>query len=142
MRISDWSSDVCSSDLIADAEPLEVALEFGRIKGRDIPSRPALRRRRFLHLVVAGVGVRGQVADVGDVDDMAQLVTLERQGTAQRVGEDIGAHVADMLLIIDGRSAAIDALLVRVDGHERYELARLAVVETRRRGCLHCTKGN
>src|SRR3546814_1841354 len=24
---------------IADAEPLEVALEFGRIKGRDIPSR-------------------------------------------------------------------------------------------------------
>src|SRR3546814_13969773 len=60
--------------------------------------------RSFLHLVVAGVGVRGQVADVGDVDDMAQLVTLERQGTAQRVGEDIGAHVADMLIIIDGRS--------------------------------------
>src|SRR3546814_14662596 len=90
--------------------------------------------RSFLHLVVAGVGVRGQVADVGDVDDMAQLVTLERQGTAQRVGEDIGAHVADMLIIIDGRSAAIDARLVRVDWHDRFELARQVVVETPRRG--------
>src|SRR3546814_11566007 len=79
------------------------------------------------------VGGRGQVADVGDVDDMAQLVTLERQGTAQRVGEDIGAHVADMLIIIDGRSAAIDARLVRVDGHERFE--RIGRASGRERVC-------
>src|SRR3546814_7597927 len=54
MRISDWSSDVCSSDL------------------RDIPDAFGRGAGGGLHLVVAGVGVGRQVADIGDVDDMGE----------------------------------------------------------------------
>src|SRR3546814_3550143 len=78
MRISDWSSDVCSSDL---------------------------------------------VADIGDVDDMGErppshVPGLPRQHAAERVGEDIGAQIADMRVIVDGRPARIDTNVGGIDRGE------------------------
>src|SRR3546814_19112298 len=36
MRISDWSSDVCSSDLIGDAVALRIEAEAQRVRGGDV----------------------------------------------------------------------------------------------------------
>src|SRR3546814_17715914 len=69
MRISDWSSDVCSSDL-----------------------------------------------------------------AAERVGEDIGAHIADVRIVVDRWPARIETRLARVDGLEDFEAARQAVEQLERGG--------
>src|SRR3546814_1848994 len=93
MRISDWSSDVCSSDL---------------------------------------------VADIGDVDDMGErppshVPGLPRQHAAERVGEDIGAQIADMRVIVDGRPARIDTNVGGIDRGEPIDAAGEAVIEVKRR---------
>src|SRR3546814_4222642 len=60
MRISDWSSDVCSSDLVAS--PAEADRSGGpgaRAEGGDDPHRPGARRRagkRSVAPVQAGAG--------------------------------------------------------------------------------------
>ena len=43
----------------------------------------------FDHLVVAGVGIRSEVADVGNVYDLGHLVTRKLKSAAQEVGENI-----------------------------------------------------
>src|SRR3546814_7096095 len=68
MRISDWSSDVCFPIF----EIGEVLFERQRIVRRDIPDAFGRGAGGGLHLVVAGVGVGRQVADIGDVDDMGE----------------------------------------------------------------------
>src|SRR3546814_13943512 len=67
------------------------------------------------------------MANIGDVDDMGDIVTLPHQRPAQGVSEDIGAQVAKMSIIINRRSAAIDAHMAGRNGRERLNLAREAV---------------
>src|SRR3546814_7186030 len=50
MRISDWSSDVCSSDLLEDVERVEVKESEGR-------NRRARGRVNLEHAVVGSVGI-------------------------------------------------------------------------------------
>src|SRR3546814_19031254 len=50
MRISDWSSDVCSSDLLEDVERVEVKESEGR-------NRRARGRINLEHAVVGSVGI-------------------------------------------------------------------------------------
>src|SRR3546814_21066938 len=88
MRISDWSSDVCSSDLrpfcrFDDVEVSDILLEGLGIMRRDVPDTLGLRAGSCLHLVIARVGVGGQMANIGDVDDMGDIVTLPHQRPAQ-----------------------------------------------------------
>src|SRR3546814_10511448 len=66
MRISDWSSDVCSSDLGA------FVFIFGR-------------RQEALDVAVAGLGpnaraVKGSVSDLSDLDRLYAAVKAERGG--------------------------------------------------------------
>jgi len=72
------------------------------------------------------------VADIGDVDDVGELVTLEAQRAAQHVGKDIGTHVADMRIVVDCGTAGIDARLARMDRPERLRRAGQAVEQRER----------
>ena len=119
-----------------DVEPRDVGLERLRIVRRDLPDRLGLGRGGLLHLVVAGIGVRGQMADIGDIDDMFGRIPLPAQHAPERIGEQEGAHVADMLIIVDRRPAGVDPHQRRIDRDERRQAAREAVVE-RERGCGH-----
>ena len=117
---------------LADIEPVDILpIGIGIIFG-DIPRRLAGLRRCLFHLVIAGIGIGGQMADIGDIDDMGEPVALPAQRPAQQIGENIGAHIADMLIIIDGRAAGIDPRLARMDRDERLHLASQAVEQFQR----------
>ena len=116
-----------------DVQPREVAFEILLIELCDVPGGLALLRRHALHLVFALIRIRGEVADIGDVDDVGEPIALPLQHAPQRVGEDIGAHIADMLVIIDRRPAGIDARLARVDGLEDFDCASQRVEQLERR---------
>src|SRR3546814_19629582 len=77
------------------------------------------------------------MANIGDVDDMGDIVTLPHQRPAQGVSEDIGAQVAKMSIIINRRSAAIDAHTAGRNGRERFNLAREAVEQAEGGGVIH-----
>src|SRR3546814_4237631 len=53
MRISDWSSDVCSSDLIGRALVAQRDREMGRVGEHDMRARHRLFDRAFRHLALA-----------------------------------------------------------------------------------------
>ena len=122
---------------LADVEPRQIALEILLVEAGDVPRVLALARRRFLHLIVARVGIGRQMADIGDVDDVVEFIALMTQHAAEGIGEDIGAHVADMLVIIDRRPAAIDARFAALERAEILEFARQTVEQAQGRGGGH-----
>ena len=67
------------------------------------------------------------MTDIGDVDDMIDGVSLQRQRSPQRVGEYVGAQIAEMGEIINGWAAAIDTCGMAVAGREPLQAARQAV---------------
>src|SRR3546814_19995906 len=71
MRISDWSSDVCSSDLIA-GEPqradLDVELAIARAQADAAAGYPGLARRRLAPLAAAYPGDRRIQRLLGDME--------------------------------------------------------------------------
>ena len=114
---------------LADVEPFQISFKIRLVKSGDIPCGLALCGRRFFHLVVTRVRVTGQMADIGDVDDMGKLIALIREHTAKRVGKDISAHIADMLVIIHRRPAAIHPGFAFMHRGEGFQLPGQAVEE-------------
>jgi hypothetical protein len=74
------------------------------------------------------------MANIGDVDDMGELVAFEAQRPPQHIRKHIGAHIADMRVIIDRRPATIDPCLARMDGRKLLQLAGQAVEQPQRHG--------
>src|SRR3546814_4227266 len=72
MRISDWSSDVCSSDLLGLAIDLEVAFAKAGLvgcrdgDGENVPACEIVRRGEFKRRIAALVGAERWVP-IGDV---------------------------------------------------------------------------
>src|SRR3546814_12386093 len=87
MRISDWSSDVCSSDLVAAVVPAEL----GQAEARQAVRADRVDREQFLDLGGVGVGDRLAAArDAGVVDE-------DRYGG--EVGLDGGDHRGARFLV-------------------------------------------
>ncbi len=119
---------------LADIERGDIGpIGFG-IMARDVPDRPGGGPGRLFQLVLARIGIIGKVADIGDVDHMGEFVALERERAAQHVGKDIGAHVADVGVVVDRRPARIDPRLARMHRHERLGPSGQAVEQGQRRG--------
>src|SRR3546814_3900505 len=79
MRISDWSSDVCSSDLLGDVQ-CEGGLAHRRARGED---QQVGRLQAGSHLVELGVAGRhaGDAAAVG-------VARLQHRSEERRVGKE------------------------------------------------------
>src|SRR3546814_11869089 len=94
MRISDWSSDVCSSDLQADAEvALQEALAQPGVHQRGFPARIGADEQRRVGLLDAGDGGVEEIAGAaGRVDQGAVLAAVEvgRAETGHRSEERRG----------------------------------------------------
>ena len=106
-----------------DAELGQVCLERRGVVLGDLPDRTVLAPGGELELVVAHVRIGGEVADVGDVDHVVDSVALPPQRPLQRVGENIGPHVANVLIGVDSRSTRVQPNVGRVSRLEGRHLA-------------------
>src|SRR3546814_8445137 len=98
MRISDWSSDVCSSDLLG----LLVAARCLLLKGRDALFQAFEIGQQQLGLDRLGIGDR-----VDPVLDMLDVVILE---TAQDVDDRVNlTDVAEELVAQDRKSTRLNS---------------------------------
>ncbi|KWK85726.1 hypothetical protein WM16_30580 [Burkholderia ubonensis] len=84
-----------------------------------LPRRLAGSPAALFQFVFAFVGVRRQVADVGDVHDMPDFMPVAGQRATQDVLEHVGSQVADMRMVIDGGAAAIQADVIVAYRSER-----------------------
>ena len=115
---------------LADVEVGDVLLERRRIVRRDVPDALRLGTGRRLHLVVADIGIGRQMADIGDVDHMGEGISLPGQHAAQRIGEHIGAQIAEMGVVVDRRPAGIDAhAALGIERLESFQPAGQRIVE-------------
>jgi hypothetical protein len=92
-----------------DVQRGDVDEESGRVELRDVQHRTPFARRCHLELVLAGVGVGHRVPHVGDVDDVTYLDAAPAEGAAERVREDVRAHVAQVRERVHGGPAAVHA---------------------------------
>ena len=117
---------------LADVERTDIGPVGLLVVLGDVPDRLRLRTRHPFHLVFAGIRIVGQVPNVGDVDHVGELITAERQRPPEHVGEDIGPHVADMRIVVDGRPAGIDPRLAFPHRMEGFGLTGQAVEQDKR----------
>src|SRR3546814_20445669 len=97
MRISDWSSDVCSSDLLAVREDAHTL--YGFLSSKE--------RSAFRALIkVTGIGARTALAVLSgmSVDELANAITQHETGLLTRV-PGIGKKTAERLLLEIGRAS-------------------------------------
>ena len=88
----------------------------------------ALRADR--HLVDAGgVRVVHEVADVGDVHDLLHAAAEVLEAAPCDVGGQVAVEVTDVLVVVNGRAAVVDADLALPKGRERLHGPRGAVEE-------------
>src|SRR3546814_1085648 len=94
MRISDWSSDVCSSDLILRRKIEEDRGEAGRKR----PDRRIDHRARQPKLEFAGIAAPGMRVDVIQIDAPGGAHTGEfaRPATAVRVQGRSEEHTSEL----------------------------------------------
>src|SRR3546814_3250270 len=88
MRISDWSSDVCSSDLVPLAPPLARAL--GKLPAGDDRTRGAGRGARGRPARLAGPG------GVAAVPARRLVVAAQAGGRAQPPGRRAEEHTSEL----------------------------------------------
>jgi hypothetical protein len=118
---------------ILDVERLHVGNERRRYRAARSP-RPTCRSAgALLHLVFAGVGIGGEMADIGDVHHMANAVAVPLESALQQVLEQERPVVADVLIVVDRRAAGVEAdFAAGVQRLERAQRSREVVVKTKR----------
>src|SRR3546814_14076501 len=79
MRISDWSSDVCSSDLAVAQQQVAAVILHDLLHNCQSKSSAALARRHVGLGQAAAVDFRQAPAVVGDLDDAGAAVGAEDQ---------------------------------------------------------------
>src|SRR3546814_12536004 len=84
MRISDWSSDVCSSDLVGNGQRVHRALELGPVLALD-PARDAAGGRGVGHQHHVAAGQRDEGGQGGAL--VATFFLLDRS-EERRVGKE------------------------------------------------------
>src|SRR3546814_14664750 len=94
MRISDWSSDVCSSDLLADpnfeAQPYDPWVAYGRSKTANILFAVEFDRRHKARAIRAAAVHPGAIAtDLGrDVPPEQMEALFKQRSDERRVGKE------------------------------------------------------
>ena len=115
-----------------------VGVELG-----DFPRGLSGAPRTLFHLVLARIGIRREMADVGDVHHVPHAVAVPLEHALQQILEQERAVVADVLIVVDGRTARVQADLhagmQRLEGTKRpCEI----VVEPKGIGHGHCIVAN
>ncbi len=98
---------------------------FDTEHGRIFEESLLVLRRVLLHRdAIAGGVANDLVVYVGNVHDMLDLVTALPQKSAKKIDGDKGAEVADVSVVVDGRSASVHADLGVAERAELLDLRR------------------
>ena len=81
------------------------------------------------HLILALVGIGGQVAHVGNVHDPLHVIANVAQVLLQHVLHDVGTQVADMGKVVDSRAAGVHLHDVRMVGNKFFFGAGSGIVK-------------
>src|SRR5687768_5245188 len=111
-----------------DVETLFILEEDVSVETGDVPGCFTFAAHRGYHLVFTFVGIGGKVPYVGDVHHVLQSIAVVLQHPAQHVLEDVGTHIADMLVVVDGWAAAVHTDLAGRDRFQLFLLTREGVV--------------
>src|SRR3546814_1809768 len=112
MRISDWSSDVCSSDLLVQRDPEHRG--FCIIEAKQLE-----RLSRVLHGLARrdDAELSGTIVDQHPVDAVGAHEFLD-QWPAETLGDDLRLHPVEMgreiVKAVGGRGAAVDRQSTRL----------------------------
>ena len=112
-----------------DVELLAVGKEGVRVELCDLHDGLVLALCALDHLVLALVGVGGQMADIRDVHDALDVVAAVAQVLFEHVFHDVAAEVADVGEVIDRRAAGVHFDNVRVIRDEFFLFMRCRVIE-------------
>ncbi len=83
----------------------------------------------FHQFVFAFIGVGDKMPHIRDIHDMGYGKAVIFQHPPQKVGEDIGAHVADMSVIIYRGAADVHACLAGNQGHKDFFGTAESIIE-------------
>ena len=106
-----------------------VGVEFGDLQHTLVLPLGALE-----HLVLAGVGIGGQVAHVGDVHHPLYVVAGIAQQLLQRVLHDIAAQVADVGEVVHRGAAGVHGHPARLVGDKLLFFVARGIVQI---DCFH-----
>ncbi len=114
---------------LEDVELAAIDEELFRVALRDHERIDVLAPRADRHLVLASdVGVADEMAGVGDVHHLPHAVAEVFERPAHDIRRQIAVEIADVLVVVDGRAAVVDAELARDERLEVANRARGAVV--------------
>ena len=112
-----------------DVELAAVVKEGIGIELGDLHDGLVLAAGALEHLVLALIGIGGQMADVGDVHDALDRIPGVTQILFQHILHDIAAEVADMGKMIDRGAAGVHFDQFRVVGDEFFFFMGCRVVQ-------------
>ena len=86
---------------------------------RDLHDGLVLPPGALEHLVLAGIGVGSQMADVSDVHDPLDVIAQIPQGLFQHIFHNVGAQVADVGVMVHRGAAGVHFHQIRVVGNKQ-----------------------
>ncbi len=101
-----------------DIEPLAITNELCRIEVSHLTGRFVLGTGGFFDFVLAAVLIGGHVTDISDVHHVPNIEAIEAKRAFERIDEQIGPHIAQVLRQIYGRSTGVISNLGRVSRPE------------------------
>jgi len=115
-----------------DAQVGAVGKKSLRIKPGDLHDGLVFPPGSGEHLILARVGVTGQVAHVRDVHDAPDVVPGETEELLQHILHDVAAQVANMGIMIDGRPTRIEPDRTFLMGDKRVHALGECIIKTDR----------
>src|SRR3989344_615922 len=85
------------------------------------------------HFVLALVGVACEMPEVGNIGHLAHVISPIIKDAAQNIENDRRAQIADMLAVVDRRSAVVHFDRGRREGNELLRFSRKSIVQKKRR---------
>ena len=92
-----------------DVQPLQIVREALLVELGDLPGALAFAGGALFHLVFAHVGVAGEVADVGNVHNVADPKTRRDEGSLENIFKNVRSQVADVRVVVHRQAASIEA---------------------------------
>ena len=124
---------------VLDVQLLAVGKEGIGIKLGDLHHGLVLPLGPLEHLVLAGVGVGGQVSHVGDVHDAGDVIARIAEQLLQHVLHDIAAQIADVSKVVHCGAAGVHGHLARLMGDKLLLGVGCGIVDFHRFLLLACS---